>query len=139
MAILKVKLAHIVIRLLLITTPIAADVNSGVARRQLEAERLCPIPPNRGGRNWTDRTANLEKRAEGIETCMRAAGYSVTAECAAPLRTYGSRMKIADQIMRSPSSNRYRDADWNRICLDNEWDVQTQKRLSADCYQSSSW
>jgi hypothetical protein len=74
MATLKVELAHIVIPLLLITTPIAADVNSGMARRQLEAERLCPIPPNRGGRNWTDRAANLEKRAEGIETCMRAAG-----------------------------------------------------------------
>jgi hypothetical protein len=50
----------------------------------LEAERLCPIPPNRGGRNWTDRAANLEKRAEGIKTCMQPAGYSVTAQCAAP-------------------------------------------------------
>ena len=48
-------------------------------------------------------------------------------------------MKIADELMRGPNANQYRDADWNRICLDNEWDVQPQKRLSADCYQSGSW
>jgi hypothetical protein len=48
-------------------------------------------------------------------------------------------MKIADEVMRSPSGNQYRDADWNRICLDNEWDVRTQKRLSASCYQFGSW
>jgi len=48
-------------------------------------------------------------------------------------------MQIADQIMHSPAANQYRDADWNRICLDNEWDVRTQKRLSADCYWSGSW
>jgi hypothetical protein len=66
---------------------------------------------------------------------MRAAGYKPITECSAPLKTYESCMKIADEIMRGPSANQYRDADWNRICLDNEWDVQTQKRLSADCYQ----
>jgi hypothetical protein len=81
---LKVELAHIVIPLLLITTPIVADVNSEMARCQLEAEHLYPIPPNKGGQNWPDRAANLQKRAEGIETCMRAAGYRVTAECSAP-------------------------------------------------------
>jgi hypothetical protein len=70
---------------------------------------------------------------------MQAAGHSVTAECSAPFKTYESCMKIADQIMRGPSANQYRDADWNRICLDNEWDVRTQKRLSADCYQSGQW
>ena len=70
---------------------------------------------------------------------MRAAGYSVTAECAAPLKTYESCMKIADEIMRGPSRSQYHDADWNRICLDNEWDVRTQERLSASCYQSRSW
>jgi hypothetical protein len=139
MAMLKVKLAPIVIPLLLITTPIVADVNTEMARCQLEAERLYPIPPNKGSQNWTDRAAKLEKRAEGIEACMRAAGYSVTAECSAPLKTYESCMKIADQITRGPSGNQYRDADWNRICLDNEWDVRTQKRLLADCYQSGSW
>ena len=70
---------------------------------------------------------------------MRTAGYRVTAECSAPLRTYESCMRIADEIMRGHNANQYRDADWNKICLDNEWDVRTQKRLSADCYQSSSW
>jgi hypothetical protein len=70
---------------------------------------------------------------------MRTAGYSVTAECSAPLKTYESCMKIADQIKRGPSGNQYRDADWNKICLDDEWDVRTQKRLSVDCYQSGSW
>ena len=40
-------------------------------------------------------------------------------------------MKIADELMHGPSGNLYRDTDWNRICLDNEWDVRTQERLSA--------
>jgi hypothetical protein len=70
---------------------------------------------------------------------MRAAGYGVTAECSAPLKTYESCMKIADKLMRGPTGSQYRDADWNRICLDNEWDVRTQERLSADCYQSGGW
>jgi hypothetical protein len=91
---LKVELAHIVIPLLLITTPIVADVNSEMARCQLEAEHLYPIPPNKGGQNWPDRAANLQKRAEGIETCMRAAGYRVTAECSAPLKTYEQRRRL---------------------------------------------
>jgi hypothetical protein len=51
----------------------------------------------------------------------------------------GVSMKIADEIMRGPSRSQYHDADWNRICLDNEWDVRTQERLSANCYQSRSW
>jgi hypothetical protein len=33
-------------------------------------------------------------------------------------------MKIADEIMHGPSASQYRDADWNKICLDNEWDVR---------------
>ena len=136
---LKVEMAPTVIALSLMATPTVADVTSELARCQLEAERLYPAPPDKGAQNWADRAANLQKRAEGIETCMRAAGYSVTAECSAPLKTYESCMKIADQIMRGPSANQYRDADWNRICLDSEWDVRTQKRLSADCYQSGSW
>jgi hypothetical protein len=136
---LKVEMAPTVIALSLMATPTVADVTSDLARCQLEAERLYPAPPDKGAQNWADRAANLQKRAEGIETCMRAAGYSVTAECSAPLKTYESCMKIADQILRGPSANQYRDADWNRICLDSEWDVRTQKRLSADCYQSGSW
>jgi hypothetical protein len=139
MAMLKVEMAPTVIALSLMATPTVADVTSDLARCQLEAERLYPAPPDKGAQNWADRAANLQKRAEGIETCMRAAGYSVTAECSAPLKTYESCMKIADQILRGPSANQYRDADWNRICLDSEWDVRTQKRLSADCYQSGSW
>ena len=35
-------------------------------------------------------------------------------------------MKIADKLMRGPTGSQYRDADWNRICLDNEWDVRTR-------------
>ena len=57
----------------------------------------------------------------------------------APLKTYESFMKIADELMHGPSGNLYRDTNWNRICLDNEWDVRTQERLSANCYQSDSW
>jgi hypothetical protein len=106
-------------------------VTGDLARCQLEAERPFPAPSNKGGKNWADRAANLQKRAENVEACMRAAGYRVTAECSAPLKTYESCMKIGDDIMRGPSANQYRDADWNRICLDNEWDVRTQKRLLA--------
>jgi hypothetical protein len=71
---LKVELAHIVIPLLLITTPIVADVNSEMARCQLEAEHLYPIPPNKGGQNWPDRAANLQKRAEGYRN-VHAGGW----------------------------------------------------------------
>jgi hypothetical protein len=65
-----------------------ADVTSQLARCQLEAERLYPAPPDKAAQNWADRAANLQKRAEGVETCMRGAGYSVNAECSAPLKIY---------------------------------------------------
>ena len=125
--------------MLLIPMPTAADVTSELARCQLEAERLYPAPSNKGAQNWPERAANLQRQAENIQTCMRSAGYSVTAECSVPLRTYESCMKIADKLMRGPNGSQYRDTDWNRICLDNEWDVRTQQLLSADCYQSGSW
>ena len=136
---LKVDMAPIAIPLLLITTPTVADVTSEPARCQPAAERLYPVPLNKGTQNWADRAANLQKRAENIETCMRAAGYTLTAQCSTPLKTYESCMKIAGKLKRGPTGSQYRDADWNRICLDNEWDVRTQERLSADCYQSGSW
>jgi hypothetical protein len=138
-AMLKIEMAPIPILLLLAATPSLADVTSELARCQLEAGRTFPAPPNKGAQNWADRAANLQKRAESIETCMWAAGYKVTSECSAPLKTYESCLKIADEVMRGPSASQYRDADWNKICLDNEWDVWTQKRLSVDCYQSGSW
>ena len=47
--------------------------------------------------------ANLQKHAQDVETCMRAAGYRITGECSAPLvKTYESCMKIADEVMRGP-------------------------------------
>ena len=79
------------IALLLIPTPTVADVASELARCELEAERLYPAPHNKGAQNWPERGANLQKRAENIETCMRAAGYRVTADVPRPLR----RMKAA--------------------------------------------
>jgi hypothetical protein len=136
---LKVGPMQVVAPLLLMTTLAMADATNDLARCQIEAERMLPSPPTRAPLNWSDRAANLQKQAERVETCMRASGYRVTAECAAPLKTYEGCLKIADQIMRGPNGSQYRDADWNRICLDNEWDVRTQKRLSADCYQSGSW
>jgi hypothetical protein len=135
----KIEIALIPILLLLRATPSLADVTTELARCQLEAARSFPAPPKRGAQNWADRAANLQKRAENVETCMRTAGYKVTSECSAPLKTYESCMKIADEVMRGPSASEYRDADWNKICLENEWDVRTQKRLWADCYQSGSW
>jgi hypothetical protein len=135
----KIEMAPILILLLLAATPSIADVTSELERCQLEAGHSFPPPPNKGAQNWADRAANLQKRAENVETCMRTAGYKVTSECSAPLKTYESCMKIADEVMRGPNASQYRDADWNKICLDNEWDVRIQKRLSADCYQSSSW
>jgi len=139
-AMLKAEMAPcFAMALLLIPTPTVADVASELARCELEAERLYPAPHNKGAQNWLERAANLQKRAENIETCMRAAGYRITADCSAPLKTYESCMKIADKLMRGPTGSQYRDADWNRICLDNEWDVRTQERLSPDCYQSGSW
>ena len=113
----NVEVTIIAILLLLGPTPSVADVGSELARCELEAQRVLPAPPN----------------AENVETCMRAAGYRITADCSAPLKTYESCMKIADKLMRGPTGSQYRDADWNRICLDNEWDVRTQERLSPDC------
>jgi hypothetical protein len=136
---LKTETVFILVPTLLAATASFADVNRELARCQLEAKRSFPAPPNKGAQNWADRAANLQRRAENVEACMRTAGYKVTSECSAPLKTYETCMKIADEVMRGPSASQYRDADWNKICLDNEWDVRTQKRLSADCYQSSSW
>ena len=135
----KIELAPLVTSLLLIATPTIADGTLELDRCELEAERLNPAPPTKGVQDWPEWAANLQKRAENVETCMRAAGYSLTAECSAPLKTYESRMKIADEVMRGPSRSQYHDADWNKICLDNEWDVRTQERLSASCYQSRRW
>jgi hypothetical protein len=125
-AVPKIEIAPILILLLLGATPSVADVTSELARCQLEAGRSFPAPPNKGAQNWADRAANLQKRAENVETCMQAAGYKVSSERSAPLKTYESCMKIADEIMHGPSASRYRDADWNKICLDNEWDVRTR-------------
>jgi hypothetical protein len=132
---LKIEMAPILILLLLRATPSVADVINELARCEFEAGRSFPAPPNKGAQNWADRAANLQKRAESVETCMRTAGYKVTSECSAPLKTYESCLKIGDEVMRGPSASQYRDADWIKICLDNERD----ERLSADCYQSSSW
>ena len=57
--------------LVLVATPAIADVTSELARCALEAEHLYPGPPNKGAQNWAERAANLQKRAENIETCMR--------------------------------------------------------------------
>ena len=136
---LNIEMALIVKLLLLWATPTVADVGGEFARCELQAQRVIPAPPNKGAQNWAERAANLQQRAENVERCMRTAGYRASRECSAPLKTYESCMKIGEEIMRGPSANQYRDADWNRICLDNEWDVRTQKRLSADCYQAGSW
>jgi hypothetical protein len=136
----KVGLLLVGAALSLMATPAIADIISDdLARCQSEAERSLPPSPDKGGQNWANRAARLQKRAELVETCMRAAGYGVTAECSAPLKTFEGCLKIADQIMRAPGGDQYRNADWNRICLENEWDVRTQKRLSPDCYQTGSW
>jgi len=74
-------LVWLVIALLLRATPAVADVARDLARCELEAERLYPAPDNKGLANWPEREANLEKRADNTETCMRAAGYSVMAHC----------------------------------------------------------
>jgi hypothetical protein len=136
---LKVELAPLVTSLLLTAAPTVADSIRELDRCELGAKRLYPAPPTKNVQNWPEWAAHLQKRAENVETCMRAAGYSLTAECSAPLKTYEGCMKIADGVMRGPNRSQYHDADWNKICLDNEWDVRTQERLSASCYQSRSW
>jgi hypothetical protein len=72
---LKAEMAPcFLIAMLLIPTSAVADVTSELARCQFEAERLFPAPHNKGAQNWPERAANLQKRAENIETCMRKAG-----------------------------------------------------------------
>src|SRR5690242_1911174 len=53
-----------------------------------------------------------------------AAGCRLTAECSAPLKTYESLMKLANEIVRSRNTYQYLDADF--CLLDNEWDVQSK-------------
>ena len=78
---LKAEMAPcFVMAMLLIPTPTVADVTSELARCELEAERLYPVPHNKGVQNWPERAANLQKRAENIETCMRAAGSTKVPE-----------------------------------------------------------
>jgi hypothetical protein len=84
---LKVELAPLVTSLLLIATPTVADGIRELDRCEFEAKRLYPAPPIKDVQNWPEWAANLQKRAENVETCMRAAGYSLTAECSAPLKT----------------------------------------------------
>jgi hypothetical protein len=50
------------IALLLIATPAVADVASELARCELDAERLYPVPDNKGAENWPQREANRRKR-----------------------------------------------------------------------------
>jgi hypothetical protein len=141
MAMLKIEIEPclVIAVLLLIAAPAVADVARELERCEVEAERLYPAPHNKGVENWPERVANLQKRAESTEKCMRAAGYSLKSECSVPLKTYESCMKIADELMRGASRSQHRDTDWNKICMENEWDVRTQERLSASCYQSIWW
>jgi hypothetical protein len=80
--------------------PTVADGIRELDRCELEAKRLYPAAPTKDVQNWPEWAANLQKRAENVETCMRAAGYSLTAECSAPLKTYEGCMKIADEVDR---------------------------------------
>jgi hypothetical protein len=48
---LKIEMAPTLILLLLAATPSVADVNSKLARCQLEAGRTFPPPPNKGAQN----------------------------------------------------------------------------------------
>jgi hypothetical protein len=75
-----------VMLLLATTTAGAADVARELARCELEAERLYPAPDNKSIENWPERAANLQKRAEYTEPCMRAAGYSSRQNVLFPLR-----------------------------------------------------
>ena len=119
----------LVVTLLLTATPAVADAARELVRCELEVEHLYPAPNNKSFENWPERQANLRKRAENTEI---ACGQLVIASRQnVLLLSRPSCMKIADELMHGPSGNLYRDTDWNRICLDNEWDVRTQERLSA--------
>jgi hypothetical protein len=71
---LKVELAPLVTSLLLIAAPTVADGIRELDRCELEAKRLYPAPPPKDVQNWPEWADNLQKRAENVETCMRAAG-----------------------------------------------------------------
>jgi len=119
----------LVVTLLLTATPAVADAARELVRCELEAEHLYPAPNNkvsRIGQNGKPTYGN------GPRILKRACGQLVIASRQnVLLPSRPSCMKIADELMHGPSGNLYRDTDWNRICLDNEWDVRTQERLSA--------
>ena len=144
MAVLKVVIASW-LAVALIATPTVADVSRELARCQLEAERLYPVPDNKGLENWQERRLNEEKRAGMTETCMRAAGYQITKACSdhSMLTSviYQDCMKIADDYARKESRDPPNNAktNWYQVCLDNLKDRWNYDRLQAHCYQPDSW
>ena len=122
--------------LLLIATPTMADAflpanlaARDLARCELDAERLYPAPDNKGFENWPERRSNLEKQAQNIETCMRAAGYALTDVCsaietcvrAASFILTAACAAVHDEVYRlCRSGSQSTDSDWNAHCLDTE-------------------
>jgi hypothetical protein len=125
----RLETVTILVLLLLAATPSAADVTGELARCQLEAGRSFPAQPNKGAQNWADRAANLQKRAESVETCMRAAGYKVTSECSAPLKTYESCLKIGSEVMHGPNASQYRAL----IGIRSAWTMSGTSGPRNDC------
>jgi hypothetical protein len=140
--------------LLLIATPTMADAvlpanlaARDLARCELDAERLYPAPANKGFENWPERRSNLEKQAQNIETCMRAAGYILADVCsaiqtcvrAASFILTAACAAVDDEVYRlCRSGSQSTDSDWNAHCLDTERLRAIDNRRSADCYQSYS-
>jgi hypothetical protein len=124
------------ITLLLTTTPAVADAGRELARCVREAERTHPVPDNRDIDNRQEELANRKKRAPKVQTCMRAAGYSITEACSPP--ELHDCMKRTDELAeRKP--DRYKHFNQEEYCRYKGRSVWAKRRLSANCYQSDSW
>ena len=121
----------------LIATAAVADAARELARCKLEAERLYPVPDNKGFENAEERRLNEEKRAGIAEQCMRAANYQFTDACTKNSEVFfQSCLQSADEQMPAeavPNEKLRRETCGLRLREQWSWN-----RLRADCYQSVS-
>ena len=119
------------------STAAVADAARELARCKLEAERLYPVPDNKGFENAEERRINEEKRAGMAEKCMQAAKYQFTDACTKNSEVFfQSCLQSADEQMRAEAvTNEKLRRETCELRLREQW---SWNRLRADCYQSVS-
>jgi hypothetical protein len=132
----RIAASCLAITLLLTATPAVADAARELARCEPKAERTYPAPDNRHIGNRQQELANRIKRAANVETCMRAAGYSITKACPSPaIQTFKDCKKRTNDLAER-MAGRFNQEEY---CRYKDRSVWAERRLSANCYQSQTW